>query len=108
VALNTASPVSDPASVLRYTGADYIPSKGVAWTRFNDPECEAAMHEMETTTDPEFAQTNLRRAHERFVNQAPWIFIAHDRNEHAMSPKVHRFVQAQSWFQDLVPVSIGI
>jgi peptide/nickel transport system substrate-binding protein len=107
LALNTAPPVSDPASVLRYTGADYIPPKGVSWAGFNDPEYEAAMHEMETTTDPKVAQTDLRRAHERFVDQAPWVFIVHDLNARAMSPKVHGFVQAQSWFQDLVPVSIG-
>jgi peptide/nickel transport system substrate-binding protein len=62
---------------------------------------------METTTDPEIAQTDLRKAHERFVDQAPWVFIVHDLNARAMSPKVHGFVQAQSWFQDLVPVSIG-
>jgi len=35
------------------------------------------------------------------------IFAAHDLNPRALSPKVHGFVQAQSWFQDLTPVSVG-
>jgi peptide/nickel transport system substrate-binding protein len=107
LALNTAPPVSDPASVLRYTGANYAPPKGVAWSDLNDPEYEAAMHEMEVTTDPSIADADMRRAHARFVDQAPWVFIVHDLNARAMSPKVHGFIQAQSWFQDLVPVAVG-
>ena len=35
------------------------------------------------------------------------IFIVHDLNPRAMWPKVEGFVQAQSWFQDLTPVSVG-
>jgi peptide/nickel transport system substrate-binding protein len=107
LALNVAPPTSDPAQVLRYTGADFMPPKGVAWADFNDPQYEAALKDMEQATDPADADAALRRAHERFVDQAPWLFIVHDLNARAMSPKVHGFVQAQSWFQDLVPVSIG-
>ena len=38
--------------------------------------------------------------------EAVLIFVAHDVNPRAMSPKIHGFVQAQSWFQDLTPVSV--
>jgi peptide/nickel transport system substrate-binding protein len=107
LALNVAPPTSDPAQVLRYTGADYMPPKGVAWAGFNDPQYEAALKDMEKATDPATAEAALRRGHERFVEQAPWLFIVHDLNARAMSPKVHGFVQAQSWFQDLTPVSVG-
>ncbi len=106
-ALNVAPPTSDPSQVLRYTGGDFIPPKGVSWAGMIDPAYEAALHEMEAATDPADADAAMRRAHERFVDQAPWLFIVHDRNARAMSPKVHGFVQAQSWFQDLVPVSMG-
>ena len=34
------------------------------------------------------------------------VWIAHDLNPRAMSPKVQDFVQAQNWFQDLTPVSM--
>jgi peptide/nickel transport system substrate-binding protein len=34
------------------------------------------------------------------------IFVVHDLNPRALSPKVQGFVQAQSWFQDLTPVSV--
>ncbi|HEY0185233.1 MAG TPA: ABC transporter substrate-binding protein [Rhodopila sp.] len=107
LALNVAPPTSDPAQVLRYTGAAYMPPNGVAWADFNDPQYEAFLKEMEQATTPEDAAAALRRAHERFVDQAPWLFIVHDLNARAMSPKVQGFVQAQSWFQDLVPVSMA-
>jgi hypothetical protein len=35
------------------------------------------------------------------VEDAPWIFVVHDLNPRAMSPKVKGFVQPQSWFVDL-------
>jgi peptide/nickel transport system substrate-binding protein len=34
------------------------------------------------------------------------IFVVHDLNPRALSPKVQGFVQAQSWFQDLTSVSV--
>ena len=34
------------------------------------------------------------------------IFVVHDLNPRAMSPKVEGFVQAQSWFQDLALVEV--
>jgi peptide/nickel transport system substrate-binding protein len=44
--------------------------------------------------------------HEMMNEEAVMIFVAHDLNPRAISPKVTGFVQAQSWFQDLTPVSI--
>ena len=48
----------------------------------------------------------LARAHEILVDDAPWIFVAHDLNPRALSPKVKGFVQPQSWFVDLTSVSV--
>jgi len=46
----------------------------------------------------------LARVHEIIVEDAPWIFVVHDLNPRALSPKLKGFVQAQSWYQDLTPV----
>ena len=46
----------------------------------------------------------LAQVHEIIVEEAPWVFIVHDLNPRALSPKVKGFVQAQSWFQDLTPI----
>ena len=48
----------------------------------------------------------LTQLNESMNEEAVMIFVAHDLNPRAMSPKVHGFIQAQSWFQDLTPVSV--
>jgi peptide/nickel transport system substrate-binding protein len=40
------------------------------------------------------------------VDDAPWVFIVHDRNPRAMTKNVKGFVSAQSWFQDFTTVDI--
>lgn len=40
------------------------------------------------------------------VDNPPWLFIVHDLNPRAMSKKVHGFISAQSWFLDLMLVSM--
>ena len=46
-----------------------------------------------------------RKAHERLDNP-PWLYIVHDLNPRAMSPKVNGFVSPQSWFVDLTLISV--
>jgi peptide/nickel transport system substrate-binding protein len=40
------------------------------------------------------------------VNDALMLWVVHDTNPHAMSPKVKQFVQAQHWFQDLTTIGM--
>ena len=49
----------------------------------------------------------LARLHAYIVDQAMWIWVVHDLNPRAMSPKVKGFVQAQAWVQDLTPVYVA-
>jgi ABC-type transport system substrate-binding protein len=56
--------------------------------------------------DPTKRLALLTKLHETMNEEAALIFVAHDLNPRAMSPKITGFVQAQSWFQDLTPVSV--
>jgi len=44
------------------------------------------------------------QAHQLIVDEAPYLFVVHDRNPVAYSKKVKGFVQAQSWFQDYTKI----
>lgn len=44
---------------------------------------------------------------ERMNDQAVMIWVAHDVNPRALSPKLKGFVQAQSWLQDLMPITVS-
>jgi hypothetical protein len=48
----------------------------------------------------------LTQLHEKMNEQAVMIWVAHDLNPRALSPKLKGFVQAQSWFQDLTPIVV--
>ena len=48
----------------------------------------------------------LARLHARIVEEAPFLWVAHDVGPRAMSAKVKGFVQPKSWFIDLTPVSV--
>jgi peptide/nickel transport system substrate-binding protein len=44
--------------------------------------------------------------HEKYVNDALFLFVAHDVAPRAMSPKVKGFVQPQNWFVDFSSISM--
>ena len=40
------------------------------------------------------------------MDNPPWLYVVHDLNPRAMSPKVTGFISAQSWFNDLTLVDL--
>ena len=57
-------------------------------------------------TDEATIQKYFAMAHERLVDNPPWLYIVHDLNPRAFSKKVKGFVSPQSWFVDLTLVSL--
>ena len=49
----------------------------------------------------------LTQMNDFVMADAPELFIVHDLNPRALSPKLSGFVQAQSWFQDLTPIEVN-
>ena len=65
-----------------------------------------------TNVDPIFGTLEdfddlLQKAHAIVVDEAPWLFIVHDLNPRALSPKVTGFHPAQSWNQDFTQISMA-
>ncbi|OYX88125.1 MAG: hypothetical protein B7Y71_01000, partial [Xanthobacter sp. 35-67-6] len=48
----------------------------------------------------------LAQVHQTVVDDATLVWVVHDTNPHALSPKVKDFVQAQHWFQDLTTIGM--
>jgi peptide/nickel transport system substrate-binding protein len=84
----------------------YLPPRGGNWPKLKDEVIDAQLDKVFASFDPAEQAEAVRQAHTRMVDQAYWLWVAHDLNPRAMSPKVQGFVQAQSWFQDLTPVTI--
>jgi peptide/nickel transport system substrate-binding protein len=64
------------------------------------------MKTLSEATDEATIQKYFAMAHERLVDNPPWLYIVHDLNPRAFSKNVKGFVSPQSWFVDLTLVSL--
>jgi len=106
MALNISSPSSDAGVMARYFSSANFSPNGFNFEQWKDEAFDAALKTIETSTDPKVVEEAYRKAHERLVDNPPWLYIVHDLNPRAMSPKVRGFVSPQSWFVDLTLVSM--
>jgi peptide/nickel transport system substrate-binding protein len=106
MAINVSSPSSDVGIMARYFSSANFSPNGFNFEQWKDEKFDAALDTLANATDAETIQASLKTAHERLVDNPPWLYIVHDLNPRAMSKKVHGFVSAQSWFIDLTLVSL--
>jgi len=100
--------LQDPYSAFeRFFLSSRISPAGSNWGMLKDPWYDKTLAEAARTFDVEKQNAILRKVHEHVVDNAEWVWVVHDVNPRALSPKVKGFVQAQSWFQDLTPVHLA-
>jgi peptide/nickel transport system substrate-binding protein len=105
-ALNISLHSSDPSAMGRWFYGDNVSPRGSNAGHWKDAEFDAAFLALETEADPAKRLALTRKAHERLVDNPPWLWIVHDLNPRAMSPRVAGFVSPQSWFIDLTRVDM--
>ncbi len=106
-ATNVSFTWQDPmVGFYRFTHSSMVPPNGFNWGWMSDPTDDALLDQARLTFDIGQQNAILAKLHERLVDNAAWLFIAHDVGPRAMSPKVKGFVQARSWFQDFTPISL--
>ena len=106
MALNVSSPSSDVGVMFRYFSSANFSTNGFNFEQWKDDEFDAAIATLAEAKDEATISASFRKAHERLVDNPPWLYIVHDLNPRAMSPKVQGFVSAQSWFLDMTLVSM--
>jgi ABC-type transport system substrate-binding protein len=106
MALNVSSPSSDVGVMFRYFSSANFSPNGFNFEQWKDDEFDAALAALAEAKDEATITASFKKAHERLVDNPPWLFIVHDLNPRAMSPKVQGFVSAQSWFLDMTLVSM--
>ena len=104
-AMNVSYGFIDPFSTFtRFFHSGSQPPKSQNIMPYVNAEVDRLIETAELEFDLPKQNAILAQVHEIIVEDAPWIFIVHDLNPRALSPKVKGYVQAQSWFQDLTPV----
>jgi peptide/nickel transport system substrate-binding protein len=79
---------------------------GSNWGHFYDPEIEDLVGQILNEFDSDKRLAELTKLHELENDRALMIWVVHDLNPRALSPKLSGFVQAQNWFQDLTPIVV--
>jgi len=97
----------DPfTALMRHIDSRLVAPKGTNWGYYTNPEADALIDQIRTTFDPAEQLKAIQALHELYVNDALFLFVAHDVAPRAMAPEVKGFVQAQNWYQDLTQVTI--
>jgi peptide/nickel transport system substrate-binding protein len=104
---NIAYVTSDPLyAIVRFFASDQVAPVGVNWGGYNNPKVDALINEAKQTFDTAKQDQLIAQAHALIVDDAALVWVVHDSNPHALSPRIKQFVQAQHWFQDLAMIGV--
>jgi ABC-type transport system substrate-binding protein len=106
-ATNVSFSAMDPFfGLVRFTSTKTFPPVSNNWGLFGNPEFDKLIETARTTFEDKPRDEALAKLHTRIVEEAPFIWVAHDVGPRAMSPKVKGVVQPKNWFIDIAPMSI--
>src|SRR5246127_1732671 len=106
-AVNVTYAAMDPFfALVRFLQSSMAPPKSNNWGYNNNPKFDELVTKARQTFDPAERDKALAELHAASVDDAAFLYLAHDVAPRAMSPKVKGFVQPKSWFVDFSPVSV--
>jgi ABC-type transport system substrate-binding protein len=106
-AINVSYAAMDPFfAMVRFTSTGAFPPVSNNWGYFGNAEFDKLIADARTSFEDKARDAALARLHARIVEEAPFVWIAHDVGPRAMSAKVKGVVQPKSWFIDIAPMTI--
>ncbi|MBX6374601.1 MAG: ABC transporter substrate-binding protein [Acetobacteraceae bacterium] len=100
--INVSFAAMDPFfGMIRFWDSHMAPPVSNNWGFFNDPRFDEMSRAVRNAFDPRELDAALARLHAAGVDEALFVWIAHDVAPRAMSPRIRGYVQPQSWFVDL-------
>jgi peptide/nickel transport system substrate-binding protein len=107
-ATNVTYAAMDPFfAMIRFLDSKMAPPVSNNWGFINEPEFDRLVAAVRTAFDPAERDKALAALHERSVDEAAFLYVAHDVGPRAMSPKIKNFVQPKSWFVDFSTMTIN-
>ena len=105
--INVSAAAMDPFfAMVRFVSTKTFPPVSNNWGYFGNEEFDALVATARTSFDDKARDAALARLHARIVEEAPFIFVAHDVGPRAMSAKVKNVVQPKSWFIDIATMKM--
>ncbi len=107
-AINVSRATQDPFSgIFRFAMKKQWAPAGGNWGHYHNEDVEKLIVQIYDTFDETERDKLIVKVNEIMTEDASMLFVTHDLNPRALSPKLKGFVQAQSWFQDLTPIVVG-
>lgn len=107
-ATNVTYAAMDPFfAMIRFLDSKMAPPVSNNWGFINDPEYDKLAAAVRVAFDPADRDKALAALHERSVDEAAFLYVAHDVGPRAMTPKIKGFVQPKSWFVDFSTMTIN-
>ena len=104
--INVSFAAMDPFfAMVRFVSTKTFPPVSNNWGYFGNAEIDALVSAARTSFEDTARDAALAKLHARIVEDAPFIWIAHDVGPRAMSAKVKNVVHPRSWFIDLAPMT---
>ena len=106
-ATNVTFAAMDPFfAMVRFSSSKTVAPTSNNWGYYMHPEIDELIAKARTSFADKARDEALGRLHARIVDDAAFLWVAHDVGPRAMSAKIKGFVQPKSWFVDLAPVSM--
>jgi len=107
-ATNVSAATMDPFfAMVRFVSTKAQPPVAQNWGYYSDPKTDALVEKARTSFDDKSRDAALAELHAHVVDEAPFLFVAHDVGPRAMSPKVQGVVQPKSWFIDIATIHMN-
>jgi ABC-type transport system substrate-binding protein len=104
---NSYGPIDPATAFVRQFDSKMDAPVGFNWGQYRNPAVDTLLHEAQESFDPAAQDVLLAKVHTLIVDDAAYVFVAHDLNPRAMTAQVKGYVQAQSWFPQLTSVSMA-
>ncbi len=106
-ATNVSFAAMDPFfAMVRFVSTKAFPPVSNNWGYYGNEAVDKLVADARTSFDDAQRDAALARLHAHIVEDAPFVWIAHDVGPRAMSAKVKGVVQPKSWFIDIATMSI--
>jgi ABC-type transport system substrate-binding protein len=106
-ATNVTYAAMDPFfAMVRFLSTKTFPPVSNNWGYFGNAEFDELIAKARTAFADKERDEALARLHARSVEEAPFLWVAHDVGPRAMSKRVKGVVQPKSWFIDIAPMSL--
>lgn len=106
-ATNVTYAAMDPFfAMVRFLQSEMAPPVSNNWGHINEPRFDELVAKARTTFEATARDAALAELHAASVDEAAFLWVAHDVGPRALSPKIKNFVQPKSWFVDFSPITI--